>query len=338
MPALIKQRIFFAIAVPALIFLVCTFITFSAAFQQHPNELTLAILIDMLFLAPLLYYILIYKTAIAKATVLRVFVIGAFLATVILSGNNSPAVAIIKTFILPIAEILLISYVVYSLYSLKKQFNKVNSEASDFLTQSRAVLTTLMGSVRIANIMAAEMAVFYYVFSRKVSTVDYTTSFTCYKENGIRLILHTFLALFFIEAAGMHFLLQLWSETAAWILTGLSLYSCLQLYAHSSSLKKRPIIITGNELHLRNGILGGETTLQLLNIDKIVLTSKNLSEPDVIKLALLKDLEKHNVAVYLKEPVTVIKAFGLKKTGKVLLVSIDKPQDFVVALNRKTED
>jgi hypothetical protein len=58
----------------------------------------------------------------------------------------------------------------------------------------------------------------------------------------------------------------------------------------------------------------------------------------VIKLALLKDLEKHNVAVYLKEPVTVIKAFGLKKTGKVLLISIDKPQDFVAALHRKMED
>ncbi|HZH37213.1 MAG TPA: hypothetical protein VEX65_08060 [Flavisolibacter sp.] len=84
MPALIKQRILFAITVPALIFLVCTFITFSATFQQHPDKLTLAILIDMLFLAPLIYYLIIYKTAIAKATVLRVFVIGAFLATVIL--------------------------------------------------------------------------------------------------------------------------------------------------------------------------------------------------------------------------------------------------------------
>ncbi|HZH37212.1 MAG TPA: hypothetical protein VEX65_08055 [Flavisolibacter sp.] len=185
--------------------------------------------------------------------------------------------------------------------------------------------------------MAAEMAVFYYMFSKKVCTIDYT-SFTCYKENGIRLILHTLLALFLIEAAGVHFLLQLWSETAAWILTGLSLYSSLQLYAHSRSLKTRPIIITSKELHLRNGILGGETTLQLLNIDRIVLTSKNLSEPGVVKLALLKDLEKHNVAVYLKEPVTVIKAFGLKRPGKVLLVSIDEPQDFVAALNRKMED
>jgi hypothetical protein len=338
MPAIIKQRILFAIAVPALIFLVCTFITFSATFQQRPDELIPAILIDMLLLAPLLYYILIYKTATAKASVLRVFFIGAFLATVILSGNNSPAVAIIKTFILPVAEILLFSSVVYSLYSLKKRFDKVSSETSDFLTQSRAVLTTLIGSARIANIMAAEMAVFYYLSSRKVCPIDYSTSFTGYKENGIRLILHTFVALILIEAAGVHFLLQLWSETAAWILTALSLYSCLQLYAHSRSLKRRPIIITGKELHLRNGILGGETRLQLVNIDKIVLTSKNPSDPGVIKLALLKDLEKHNVAVYLKEPVTVIKAFGLKKTGKVLLISIDKPQDFVAALHRKMED
>jgi hypothetical protein len=244
----------------------------------------------------------------------------------------------VKTYILPVAEILLVSYIVYNFYIVRKRFNQLNLQASDFLTQSRAVLTSLLGSAPFANVMAAEIAVFYYIFSKKDRTIDETTKFTCYRENGIKLILYTFLALLFIEAVGMHFLFQLWNKTVALVITSLSIYSCLHLYAHIKSLKSRPIIIFGSEMHLCNGILGGDVILQLHNIDKIVQTDKNLSQPGVIKLALIKEFEKHNVAIFLKEPVSVFKAFGIKKSGKILLISIDNPKDFIIALNMRIDE
>jgi hypothetical protein len=70
---------------------------------------------------------------------------------------------------------------------------------------------------------------------------------------------------------------------------------------------------------LRNGILGGEVIIKLKIIDRIVPTGKSLSEPGVSKLALINELGSHNLAIYLKYPVAFLKAFVIKKAGKILM-------------------
>ena len=75
----------------------------------------------------------------------------------------------------------------------------------------------------------------------------------------------------------------------------------------------------------------GDVIVPLSNIENIVETNKLLPGAEVVKIALINGFEKSSLAVYLKEPVTVIKAFGIRKTARVLLLSIDEQKDFIRA-------
>ncbi|MBA3649190.1 MAG: hypothetical protein H0W62_11680 [Chitinophagales bacterium] len=67
------------------------------------------------------------------------------------------------------------------------------------------------------------------------------------------------------------------------------------------------------------------------NIDKIETINKPIAGTGVIHIALIKGLESPNLAVYLKEPSTITKAFGIKKVGSILLVKVDKVKNFIEA-------
>ena len=122
------------------------------------------------------------------------------------------------------------------------------------------------------------------------------------------------------------------SKTAAWILTSLSIYTCFQLFAHIRALRSRPIIITQDQLILCNGILGGDVIIQLDDIEKMEIPRQSLSGNDVIKLALIKGIEKPDLAIYLKHSIEVIKAFGIKKSANVILLKIDKQNEFLKSM------
>ncbi|MFT3909052.1 MAG: hypothetical protein QM737_06460 [Ferruginibacter sp.] len=317
------SRLKLAIGIPALIFLACTIISFSSKFKEQPDKFSLAILIDLLITAPLAYYLLIRGTAVSKMTVLRIFMAGILVAGLLLRKNDSQVLSFIKLWISPAVEISLVSFIIWKFYTAKKSVRINDGLSFDFLVHCRAVLRSVFGNEKAANIMAAEIAVFYYAFCKKEKDIPGTMRFTSYKENGIILIMGTFLCLFIIETIGMHFVFQLWSNTAAWILTVLSFYTCVQLFSHIRALKLRAILLSGNELFIRNGLLGGDTTIAIDNIERIIKTNKAVEASRVVKIGLFNVLEKNNVAIYLKEPVTVIKAFGMKKDAKIVVMSVD---------------
>lgn len=331
----LKSRLIFAIGIAALICIACTLITFTSKFQEHPDKISIAIIIDLLIVSPLTYYLIIRKSNVSKFTVLRVLMVGILVATALVSKSNPLVIHIVKTWISPLVEIALIGIIIWKFYRANKLVKTTNQYQPDFLIYCRSLLQSVLGSEKIGNMIASEIAVFYYTFSRKGKTIDYKASFTSYKENGIILVLSTFLVLFVIETASMHFLFLLWNKTAAWILTSLSIYSCLQLFAHIKALRTRPTIIANNYVLIRNGLMGGDAVVDINNVLKIELTKKTFIEEDVVNLAFLRGLENYNIAMYLHYEVVVTKAFGIKKKGRILLVNIDSPKNFIETIEKK---
>ncbi len=328
----IKLRISFAFGIPALIFIACFLISHTSKFREHSDKISIAILLDLLVVAPLAYFLMIRKSAKSKFTVLRVFMAGVIFSSFLLSGINSQVIGIVKIWIAPLAEIVLTVFIVWKFYIANEIANSVTIIEKDFLTHCRNVLKFVFGNEKIANVVSSEISVFYYLFKGADKTIDYKTRFTTYKENGIVLVLFLVLFIFLVETVSMHFLLLMWNKTAAWILTSLSIYTCLQLIAHIRALKSRSIVIKNANILLRNGLLGGEVMIQLNNISKIELTNKSVQRADVVKISLLKSLENHNLAIHLHQPVIVMKAFGLKKNAMVILVYIDESKLFIESL------
>ena len=317
-----------ALGIPFLIFLSCLLITFSAKFRLNNDLLSNGILVDLLITAPLVYFLAIRKSNISKLTITRVFIVGLLFAGLILRSHPNPILQIIKTWISPILEAFVILIICKKFYIANKNAKAKNNNKVDFLLHCRSIMFEILGNEKVANIVSSEVAVIYYAFfSTKDKSIDYKTKFTSYKENGLPIVLIAILSIFLIETTGVHFLLSLWSKTIALMFTGLSFYTCLQLFAHIRALKARPIIINSNSFEVHNG-LAGDAFIQFDNIEKIELSNKKPMGRESIKISLLKGLENHNTVVYLKTPIEVTKIFGIKKKTDTVLFFVDKPKEF----------
>jgi hypothetical protein len=335
MATLSKQHLTLALGIPSFIFTACGLITLSAVFKKHPNLLYIGLLADMLLIAPLAYYLVIRKTTVSKLTVLRVFTLGLFMATVLLGSTKTPLLVFIKTWIAPVIELAVIGWMVWKFKRAYQLSKTTQQTAPDFLMHCRALLQAVFSNETIGNVVASEISVFYYLFTKAQKTTDNSNYFTSHKSNNILLLLYTFLFMFLVEASVTHLLFQLWNTTAAWVLTGLSVYSCLQLLAHIRAIKARPTIVTHTEIILRNGLLGGDAIIPIHTIEHMEFSSKEITDSNTISIALIKSLENHNVVIYLKESIIVTKAFGIKKPAKVILVNIDDANRFIEAVTNE---
>ena len=132
-----------------------------------------------------------------------------------------------------------------------------------------------------------------------------------------------------VEMVTIHILAAKWSPILAWILTGLSIYSALQLIGIIRSVPKRPLIINDNELILRFGMLS-ETSVPIEAIDTIALAdSSDFDKEKTTKtLSLLGELENSNVVIQLKTPQQLQFIYGKPKSYTKLLLFVDDNQSF----------
>lgn len=323
-----------AIGLPATIFLACIAITFTTVFKNRQTLLSNAIVVDLLVSAPLVYLLAIRKTAVSKATVARVFVIGLLLAGWLVSTKNNNLLHVFKTWVSPVVEGLVIFFIIKKFRAANKVAKQGNNSV-DFLLHCRNIMKQVLGNEKVGNIISCEIAVLYYAFAgRKARNIDHQTRFSNYKDNGILLVLGAVLFLLLTEAIGMHFLFMLWNKTLAWTLFGLSVYTCLQLFAHIRAVKARPICIKASSLEIHNG-LAGDAIIELCNIERIELNNKVPAGRLAMKIALLKGLENHNCIVYLKQTMEATKLFGMKQQTDAVMFHVDKPKEFMEALQQK---
>lgn len=329
-----KTNWFLALGLPFLVAIISLLVTKTEKFRHSSELISNAILIDMLVVAPFLYYLVIRKSNTSKVTILRVFIIGLFWVGLILDSQNTIILYYIKTFTYPLVEIGLFFLIGRSFYLANQQAKKHNQNA-DFLILCREVFRKVIGNEKIGAFFASEIAAVYYAFNwAKNPKADYKTTFSVYKESGIIALLYVLIFIILIETTATHLLLGLWNETLAWILTGLSLYTCLQLFAHIRAIKVRHIKFGINCLKIYNG-LATETIINCNDIESLELSNKIPQDKKLVKAALLGNLEEHNCILYLKKPVQVIKFFGIEKSADTILFHTDQPKDFLNILTMK---
>ena len=330
-----KPGLKIAFALTFCIFLACFLVTLTSKFVANPGLFSNAILADLLITAPLAWLILIRKTQVSKFTSLRVFIAGLLLAGWLLKGHQNTLLHFIKTWISPLIELFVITFIARKFHVANRKAKEAGVNNLDFLLYCRSVMCQVIGNEKAGNIIASEIGVLYYSFRmRRNKAIDYKLTFTSYKENGIILVLATFLSLFFVETIGTHLLLSLWSRQIAWVLTAFGLYTSLQLYAHIKAIKARPISLNSDSLNIHNG-LAGDAFLKYTNIEKFELSKAKPAGRRAVKIALINGFENHNCVIYLKEPIEVTKVFGIKKMTDTILFCVDRPKDFAMELNAR---
>lgn len=297
--------------------------------KMHP-ELAIGITYDLTLVAPLVYLLLIRKKRIPNITVVPVFILGVVIATLILPAGFQNHLDIVKTFLLPVVELTVVSIIIYKTIQIRKHFKSKQSGQADFLEQLRNTTEEVLGQSKVARIFTTEISMFYYAFFAWRGKKRNERQFTVYRASGITAVLGILIFILVIETVALHLLLGQWSTLAAWILTGLGIYTSLQLIAHLKALRHRFVEFGTDKLILRNGLFG-DAVIPLDQIEGVEQIRKPITDSNrkVEYLSLLKELEKPNVALYFNQPITIERPYGIRQKCDTLMVSVDDLIQFI---------
>lgn len=305
----------------------------SALFLRHPEALAMGITFDLVLTVPLVYFLLIRKTDIPKTAIVPFFILGIVVAGWAIPDDYQFYLTQVKHWVLPVVETTVLLLVGYKVTQTVKKYRNEKATTPDFFT---AVLTATEGILpkALSRPFATELAVFYYGFlhwkRRKLSANE----FSYHKKSSTIALLGVVILLVAAETMAFHLILQRWSALAAWILTGLSIYTAFQLFGFLRAMSKRPITIGADRIELRYGLLG-DATVSLDNVEQ-VLPFKGIVEKDseVIQLSPLGEMEPPNLIIHLKERQYVYGLYGIKKEGTSIAFFVDEPQHFLETIGQ----
>ncbi|WGK64828.1 hypothetical protein [Croceiramulus getboli] len=321
------QKNLMIFGMPLLIIGIMVFITKSNIFAANSSSLSIGITFDLLLTVPLVYFLLIRKTNIPKATVVPILIVGIIICSLILPTENQYYLNLFKTWVLPIVELSILSFVIFNVRKGIKRYKLNKTKSFDFFTTLLNTCYEILPKGIVIPVVT-EIAVFYYGFVHWKKRKLKNNEFTYHKDSGTVTLLIAIIFIVGIETLTFHILLAKWNTTVAWILTFLSIYSAIQIFGFVKSMFKRPISIVNDKLFLRYGIMN-ETTIDLVNIDSIEISSKNIElNTETRKLSFLGELESHNVVIRLKKENTLIGLYGIKRTYNNIALHVDNKIEF----------
>jgi hypothetical protein len=295
------------------------------------NALSLAITADLLLTVPLVYFLLIRKSNIPKTTVIPVMMLGLLVGSIFLPKEGQTYLALFKTWALPLIELSVITFVILKVKATIKAYKQQKRESLDFYETLQKVAQQILPK-KLVLPFTTEIAVFYYGFVNWRKRKLAVNEFSYHKKSTTPSLLIGFIMVILIEMVGLHFLLAKWSSVLAWVLTGLSFYTAIQVFAFIKSLSQRPVSINANSITLRYGIMG-ETQIPFSDIDSITLSQKELETDKLTKtLSPFGELESHNIILNLKRENTLVGLYGFKKQYTVLAFYLDEPESFRIEL------
>lgn len=315
------------IGIPLLIIALIVLVAKSSLFTNNPNILAIGITFDLLLTVPFLYFLLIRKTNIPKTTVVPFLIFGIIICSIILPLENQYYLNLFKTWLLPVVEVSILLFVVYNVRKGIKRYHLNKTNSFDFFTALKNTCYEILPKAAVIP-FATEIAVFYYgfIYWRKRTLKEH--EFSYHKDSGTISLLIAIILIVAIETVTLHVLLAKWSNTAAWILTVLSVYSGFQLLGFLKSMLKRPISVENDRLYLRYGIMK-ETTIDLKDIASVEISSKDIELNKITrKLSFLGPLESHNIIIHLKNENELIGLYGIKKRYKILALYVDDKVEF----------
>ena len=321
------KRIAFIYSIPLIIFSLSFYMVLGGFLSENP-KLVIALTLDLMITAPLLYFFAIRKTKIPNFTAVSVFVLGTLIVSFLLPTDAFPALEYIGSVFLPLLEIGIVSTLIFVAYKKRKEILAEENKDDYFLLFKKSAEKSF-GKTRLALFFASEIAFVYYSFFLWKKHIPKEHEFTYHQKSGGAEILGTIGAILVIEAAAMHLFIEQWSVVAAWILTFGSLYAIMQIMAHIKACSRRLIAIKENHIAFKYGLFG-DVDIEYSNIKSIEATRKTPKEKDgVMSLLLVEGLETHSMMISLHEPVNIVGAYGLKKTGHTMLFNVDDKEGFI---------
>ncbi|GGP08641.1 hypothetical protein [Oceanobacillus neutriphilus] len=299
--------------------------------------------LTLIILCPLsIYFFLILPGSMPKILLYLSFIICLGLSYFIIPSSQKYFFNQILVWLLPIVQISVIIFVVYSIAKGIIRYKEINSNGSyTFLEAMRKLLEPKLGKGFFLEAVITEISILYYavlVWFKKIN-ISGNEFFTYHKTSMIKTIVIVFSIIIVLEGALFHFVIQWWSTIAAWIFTVLNIYALFYLVGLYSSARFLPHVIGQNSLIIR---LGYQSSIELNieNIESIKYAKQQGGIGDKIPKDTyysLLSMDPPQYEIILKEPVMMQGSYGRKKQVKTVVFRSDEPNKMIDRINRIRE-
>lgn len=310
------------------------YIVQSEAFAQRPDLMAFASTVDLTLIIPVAYFLFIRKTKIPKVTIIPVFVLSMVAAYQIIPNENHQTLDYLKL-ALPIFELGVMSIMIWNIRKtfLAYKAQKRSVRRQGFLETVHQAAAKAYGPGAFANVLATEVSMFHYAIIgwNPMKEAPKGQQYTYHKDNGYTAFFAVAIFAVVVETAVLHLLLMQWSLTAAWILTGLSIYSLFFVIGDFNAIRKRPIYLSDEAIKVRVGFRW-RMDIPFEMIESITLRTPDKEKEEFANLILAGEA---NVAIKLKEEMTAEGLYGIKKRLDRLAIHIDDKHGFKAAVEER---
>ncbi len=298
-----KPAVWIFAALAATVYTVVFLVARSHAASANAGVVGLGAASDLTITVPLLYYFLLVRPGYASwITLVALFMAGARAAGFLLPASEQTYLHALRWLGVPL-EIWIVVNVVR-----RRKAGKLNWAA---------------------RLLAAEAAVFYYaLFSWRARPPQSTQSraFPVAQASGYDMFSVLLMTAVVVEGVPVHLLVHRWSPTAAWILTGIGIYSFLWMVALYRSLTLLPSTVDSGSVVLQIGFLWRAEfpRSQVQSIRRF-----SASDTGHLSFVVLNDPQW---LIEVHEPVTVHGPLGRQKTVTRIAFAVDDPAALAAAL------
>lgn len=213
-----------------------------------------------------------------------------------------------------------------------------NSEKLDFIQKLRLALNPIITQETLLEILLQGISTIYYSlflwFGKK--EIKSKNAFTYHKTSGSKSFTIVIVVLSLVDIGIIHYLIQLWNDTAAWIITFLNIYVILIFIASYKSMRLLPHELKDDYMIIRYGNTAS-VQFQLDNIESIGKAREKEFGEKVPKDAhyFVMPFDSPHYEITLKNPVQMKGFYGKKKTISKVIFRLDQPNELLEELNKK---
>lgn len=131
-----------------------------------------------------------------------------------------------------------------------------------------------------------------------------------------------------------HLLLHfIWSPTAAWVASGLSVWGLIYLVAEYRATLVRPVSLDNEKLYIRCGVLSADAIIAWHQIQAIEKIAAPVRRQQGVRR--YKQLGELNVVIHLQPNVMLADLFGREQPVATICLGLDDPDGFIRAVSVK---
>lgn len=305
---------------------------------HNADLLALAITADLTIGLPLCYYLLMVRTHRAPAiSLIPVFIIAFALANAILPATQHIYLDRIA-FVLPLIEGGALLFALYNIRRVVQQYRRVRPTMVYPTDALEASLRQIFGASPVLALLVTELSIPYYVlcgWSQRFTTSDPTlTPLSHHRESRYAAVVAMFTGVLVLETIGLHLVVQHWSDTAAWVLTALSIYSLIWLIGDYQAVRLHPHVLSDQLLLLRTG-LRWRIDLAWSNIVAVHRTPPR--GPHLHNYVNTAVYGEPKLVLQLREPVIARGLFGIHKRVQQIGLTVDDETTLRTALWQRAQ-